>query len=122
MPARAKKVIIGALILLVIGALYAVVLSFTRFGLPCPFNLITGLKCPGCGVTHLCMALLRLDFAAAFHANPAVFCLLPLMILTAARLIYLYIRYNKRRDKSTQIALYFMVAVLLIFGVLRNIL
>ena len=122
MSARAKKVIAGALILLAIGALYALFIHLTHWWIPCVFRFITGFKCPGCGVTGLCVALLRLDFAAAFRANPAIFCLLPLMALTAARMIYLYIRYDKRRDKFTQIAVYFMIGVLLIFGVLRNIL
>lgn len=122
MPARAKKVIIGALVLLAAGALYVLFIHFTHWNIPCVFRLITGLKCPGCGVTGVCWSLLHRDFKAAFRANPAIFCLLPLMVLTASRLIYLYIRYGKRRDKTTQIAVYFIIAVLLIFGVLRNIL
>lgn len=35
------------------------------FSLPCPVYALTGLYCPGCGVTRMLLALLRLDFAAA---------------------------------------------------------
>lgn len=45
-------------------------------GLPCPWRDLTGTLCPLCGSTHLGMALLRLDVAGAFAANPFVFLLL----------------------------------------------
>lgn len=38
-------------------------------GIPCLFYQVTGLKCPGCGNSRAAMALLRLDFAAAFSYN-----------------------------------------------------
>lgn len=121
MHARAKKIIIGALILFAVGALYALFVSLTHIGIPCVFNLITGLKCPGCGVSRMCLALIRFDFKTAFHENAAIFCMLPLMAATAARFIYVYIRYDRRRDKYAEFAVYFMIAVLVLFGVLRNI-
>ena len=121
MAARAKKVVIGALALIAAGALYALIVTQTQQGLPCVFNIITGLQCPGCGVSRMCLALLRLDFQTAFRENAAILCLLPLMVATAARLIYVYIRYGRVRDKYANIAIYFMIAVLLVFCVVRNI-
>ncbi len=122
MSTRAKKVTFGALILLVVGALYAFFMTFTHIGIPCVFNLITGLKCPGCGVSRMCLALIRLDFKAAFRANAAIFCLLPMMAVTAGRLIYVYIKYGRRCDKAAQISIYCMIVILVVFGVMRNIL
>jgi hypothetical protein len=50
-------------------------------GLPlCPFKAVTGLPCPGCGITHAFLALGRLDLAGAWAANPLVF---PLSVLVA---------------------------------------
>jgi hypothetical protein len=46
----------------------------------CPFKALTGLPCPGCGMTHAFLALGRLDPAGAWAANPLVF---PLAALTA---------------------------------------
>ena len=120
MAARAKKIVIGALALIAVGALNALLIVWTPSGIPCVFHVVTGLKCPGCGVSRMCLALLRFDFAAAFHANAAIFLLLPLMAATAARLIYVYIRYGRLRDKYAEIAIYGMIAVLVVFGVLRN--
>ena len=122
MAARAKKIMRSALILLAVGALYALFVTKTRLGIPCLFHLVTGWQCPGCGVSRMCLALLRLDFRAAFRANAAIFCLLPLMGATAARLLYLYIRYDRRRDRAAELSVRFMIAVLVVFGVLRNLL
>ena len=33
--------------------------------IPCMFHQITGLYCPGCGVSRMCLALFRLDFVSA---------------------------------------------------------
>ena len=49
-------------------------------GLYCPFWKFTGLLCPGCGVTRMCLALLRLDLAGAWRANPALLLALPVPV------------------------------------------
>lgn len=41
------------------------------FGLPpCGFKVVTGLPCPGCGLTHCFTAMAHLDIFAAVNANP----------------------------------------------------
>jgi len=41
------------------------------FGLPpCGFKVVTGLPCPGCGLTHCFTAMAHFDIFAAVHANP----------------------------------------------------
>ena len=122
MVKRRNKVITVALILVGIGAAYAVFYRLTGFGIPCVFHLITGLECPGCGSTRMLVSMTKLEFAEAFHYNPAIFCMLPLMTAVAARYIYLYIKYGRIRDKWADRAVWAMIAVLLVFGVLRNIL
>ena len=119
---RRNKVLRIALILLGIGALYALLTYFTDFGIPCPIYTITGLQCPGCGISRMFLALFQLDFAAAFHYNAAVLCLLPLFIFVGARKIYLYIRYNRKKDFLSDIGVWGMIVALILFGVLRNIL
>ncbi len=121
MHARRNKVIRIALILIGIGALYALFVHITGVGVPCPIYSITGLQCPGCGISRMFLALLCLDFSAAFHYNPVVLCLLPLLILVGARKIYLYIRYNKKKDRFCDVLVWIMIAVLVLFCILRNI-
>lgn len=43
---------------------YALVIAVTP--LSCPFWMVTGLPCPGCGMSRALLALLRLDVRAAF--------------------------------------------------------
>lgn len=120
MRERAKKVIKGALIISMIGALYGIAVNYIGFGIPCVFKLITHLDCPGCGVTRMCSALLRFDFSAALRANTVLFFLLPFMALLAGRLIYVYIKKGIVRDRFSQPFIWIMIVVLLIWGIIRN--
>lgn len=107
--------------LLILGLLYAAFVGATGLGIPCVFRLITGLQCPGCGVSRMCMSLLRFDLHAAWHANPAVMALLPLGAAVAADMSARYVRTGTSRpDKFCNAAMIFMLAVLLVFGVARN--
>ncbi len=121
MAARRGKVIKGALTLLGIGALYALFVLLTGIYLPCPFHLVTHLKCPGCGVTHMCLSLLHLDIKEAFTANAVLLCLLPFMAAAAGSFIHAYIKKGSARDRAAEISVYAMIAVLLVWGVVRNI-
>ncbi|MEV8378583.1 DUF2752 domain-containing protein [Kribbella sp. NPDC056861] len=61
-----------------LGAIYQ--LSGSRqLGIPCLLHATTGLNCPFCGATRMAAALLRGDLDAAWHFNPVVLVLGPLM-------------------------------------------
>ena len=51
---------------LLCGLLYFAFTSITGLGLPCPFRMLTGWLCPGCGITTMFIELGRLNFEAAF--------------------------------------------------------
>ena len=57
--------------LAVAGAVYVGVRNPATQGgfLPCPFHALTGLWCPGCGMTRALHQLLRGDVAGALSAN-----------------------------------------------------
>ena len=42
----------------------------------CPFRLLTGLQCPGCGTTRALHHLLHGRFEEAFRLNPMIFVLI----------------------------------------------
>lgn len=48
-----------------------------NIGIPCLFRLATGLKCPGCGLTHAFAHILKLEFAEAWTDNKLSFIVLP---------------------------------------------
>lgn len=43
------------------------------FGASCPMILLTGLPCPGCGLTRAFFSIFSLDFVKAFNLNPSVY-------------------------------------------------
>lgn len=55
------------LAVLLIG--YGLFYNITGFGIPCMLHQMTGLECPGCGLTRAIAAVVRLDFSAAFGFN-----------------------------------------------------
>ncbi|MCB6615758.1 DUF2752 domain-containing protein [Ruminococcus sp. 210702-SL.1.03] len=113
----AKKLAVCAAVL---GGYYIFV-RLTGLSLPCFFQTVTGLRCPGCGITHMLLSAAELDFAAAFAYNQALFILLPIMgALAVIKLIFApdWLEANSRAlDHLVLIAL----IALMIFGVLRNI-
>lgn len=46
----------------------------------CPFFLLTGMQCPGCGTTRALHQLLHGNVEAAFRLNPLLFALIPLAL------------------------------------------
>lgn len=118
-----KKLAIRLLIFLAIGAVYYIWIKLTGLSIPCPVSFLSGhrLKCPGCGVTTMCLNLISGNFEAAFNANPCLFILLPIWaVFIAVRLIF---SPKALREGSFLNTLFYTVsdAVLVIFGILRNI-
>lgn len=52
------------------GGLFLYIMARSGYPVPCIFNKLTGLSCPGCGNTRAVLALLRLDLIGAFTYNP----------------------------------------------------
>ncbi|MCR4843026.1 MAG: DUF2752 domain-containing protein [Eubacterium sp.] len=61
----------------IIAALYA---FFWFVGIGCPIKYVTGVSCLGCGMTRAWLAVLRLDFSAAFYYHP-LFWLVPIGVV-----------------------------------------
>lgn len=111
-----------AALLFIAGGAYGAFIQYTGIGLMCPVYFITGWKCPGCGVTHMCLALLHLDFVAAFAANPALLLLSPLLAVVFAQYCIDYIRKGCWKMHPFQnIILWICVVVLVLYGIGRNV-
>jgi len=110
-----------AIIILSAGILFFINPEKAIFFPRCPFHMLTGLYCPGCGSARALHHLLHADFARAFRYNPLIILLLPF-------LIYSYISYaassmNEKYKFNLLIRpiliLELMVAMVL-FTILRN--
>ena len=104
-----------------LGGAYFIWLSLTGLGIPCPIRLVTGYLCPGCGITHCCMALAHLDFEAAFQANALVLCLLPAAIPYGIYRAVLYVRHGERELSLPEIIIFSLIMVVAVcFALYRN--
>ena len=68
--------------LLIIGAFY---LLLQCVGITCPIKFITGVSCPGCGMSRAWLSLLRLDFSAAYNFHPLFLLPIPALIVFLLR-------------------------------------
>ena len=118
---RLARVLGRYAILLTVGLVYYIFVSLTNVGIPCVFRLITGLQCPGCGVSRMLMALLRFDFVSAFHYNPAVLLTAPIILFCILRSDVEYIQTGNRPQKQYRFVWITVLVILLGFGIIRNI-
>lgn len=113
-PGKRRKLRTLALVLAA-GAVYAALAA--RFGgISCPFRLVTGLKCPGCGVTTLLLCLLRGDWQGAWAANPFLLATSPLLAVILWRFWWV----GTRPGRPWQALAAGYIGALILWGVLRN--
>ena len=87
----------------------------------CPFRLMTGWQCPGCGATRACYQLLHLHPVAAFKLNP-------LFVMTLPFIAFAFLSYTRsavtgkpqRHVFVPANYLWIWIAVLACFWVFRN--
>jgi len=63
----------AAVLFVSVATLYAVDPTRYRITPPCPYLALTGLACPGCGLTRAAHFLLHGDITRAFAFNPWAF-------------------------------------------------
>jgi hypothetical protein len=126
-PPPKKTILPIAVILLLLIAGSVIYFRYNPAGSPlfpkCPFLMMTGLKCPGCGSQRAIHALLHLDFRSACSHNAMLVISLPYVILLlAARGIRIFAprpALSSRLQRPQVIWSYF--ALLILFWITRNV-
>ena len=106
---RNKALLAGAGFLCA-GLLYGYVLIPLGLRIPCLFRHLTGLRCPGCGVTDLCLELLHGRFVPGYNWG----------LVLAAPWIPGLVWAEKHRPSTARACAWVLAALLLAWGVLRN--
>lgn len=118
---RVKRLAKKTAIVLLVGVIYYVIILLTGWHLPCVFYLIGGNYCPGCGITRMCMALVRLDFYAAVRNNAFVMMMLPVYVPYCIYRAVAYIKTGRKGFKKWESCLVLLTALLMVvFWILRN--
>ena len=100
---------------------YYLFVRLTGLSIPCVFRLVTKLKCPGCGITHLFMHLFKLELREAFLSNPLVFVLLPFAgAYLAVKLLFMPDRLEND-SRAYKTAVWVLLGIVVAFGIVRNI-
>ena len=102
------------------GLAYYIVTQLTPLRIPCLFQKVTGLACPGCGISHFCICLLHLDFLGAARENLAITLLSPLWLAAFLVRVLWNPKWFAKGSKGENLLLWGSVVVLLLFGVVRN--
>lgn len=115
--------VVAIWLLLSAGALYLYVFEPGRTGFfpLCPFRLLTGLTCPGCGSTRAMHQLMHGHIETAFTLNPLLLIALPLLLLYLIRHTA-YVMRGKVPPKNVLPApyIYAMFVAIVSFWIFRN--
>jgi hypothetical protein len=108
---------------LAVGATYLFIFEPGKSGFfpACPFRVLTGFTCPGCGSTRGLHRLLHGDVVAAFEFNP-------LMVLSLPFLLYALVRYTTaavtgrplKANRLNAKYIWVLFVVIISFWVFRN--
>jgi hypothetical protein len=89
----------------------------------CQLHSLTGLHCPGCGTTRALHALLNGRVTQALAYNGLTFILFPVVGWNVARAWWFWSRGRTvpGGGRSTEVWVWLLVALMVVYGVLRNI-
>jgi len=87
----------------------------------CPFRLLTGFNCPGCGVTRALHQILHGDFYTAFTLNPLFLLAIPFLLFAFLRYSVIVMRGGiPRRNALPAPYIYAIFFAILSFWIFRN--
>ncbi|MCR5702826.1 MAG: DUF2752 domain-containing protein [Lachnospiraceae bacterium] len=95
---------------ILIVIIYSVVTQLV-FGFICPFRLVTGIPCPGCGLTRAGLSLIKLDFGKVLYYNVMI---IPIAIYIIYAVVCRYVLGTKVRF-ATVILIILAVALLVLY-------
>lgn len=118
-----RSTVIIIWLLLLAGAAYLFVFEPGKTGFfpACPFRLLTGFTCPGCGTTRALHQILHGDFAAAFVLNPVLVLAIPFLVFALLRYSVIVMRGGVPRPNALPAPFIYAIFVVIVsFWIFRN--
>ena len=118
-----RSTVIIIWLLLLAGATYLFVFEPGKTGFfpACPFRLLTGFTCPGCGTTRALHQILHGDFAAAFVLNPVLVLAIPFLVFALLRYSVIVMRGGVPRPNALPAPFIYVIFVVIVsFWIFRN--
>lgn len=109
--------------LLLAGAAYLFVFEPGKSGFfpACPFRLLTGFTCPGCGSTRAMHQILHGHFATAFMLNPLFLLAIPFLLFALLRYSVIVMRGGVPRPNALPAPfIYALFVIIVSFWIFRN--
>lgn len=109
--------------LLIAAAVYLFIFEPGKSGFfpACPFRLLTGFTCPGCGTTRALHQILHGHFDTAFTLNPLLLAAIPFLLFALLRYSVIVMRGGVPRPNALPAAyIYAMFFIILSFWIFRN--
>jgi hypothetical protein len=109
--------------LLIAGAVYLFVFEPGKSGFfpACPFRLLTGFTCPGCGTARALHQILHGHFDTAFTLNPLLILAIPFLLFAFMRYSVIVMRGGvPRRNALPAPYIYAIFFIILSFWIFRN--
>ena len=104
-----------------IGIGYFIFVSLTGLYIPCPIRLVTGFKCPGCGISHMFVKMAHFDVIRAYHENQFVIILFPIGLIYGIYKAYKYIyKDDSRMSIVESIVIFILLLFAIAFAIYRN--
>lgn len=124
MSRRRIIIAVAAVVAVIAGALIysAFDPAASRFFPRCPFLMLTGLKCPGCGTQRAIHALLHGEVLAALRLNALLVVSIPLLALYGYGEVVRTSRPHFYSRINSLPAIIAVLAVVVLWWILRNIL
>jgi hypothetical protein len=109
--------------LIIAGAAYLFFFEPGKSGFfpACPFRLLTGFNCPGCGTTRALHQILHGHFATAFTLNPLLLLAIPFILFAFIRYSVIVMRGGVPQPNALPAPyIYAIFFVILSFWIFRN--
>jgi hypothetical protein len=118
---RLSVVVIWCFLLVLSFYLYIFEPGKTGFFLLCPFRMLTGFQCPGCGSTRALHQLMHGHIINAFTLNPLFLISLPFLLFVLVRHTSFVMRGKTPRGNVLPASvIYAIFFIVLSFWILRN--